>query len=98
MLRKGERYRTTIPLKVIAMTSWAAPFTGGEEGVLPTGEEFILSDDPVEGATAVYCDPVRYDALHAHFISAKDRRNKRYLGYYLCIDLSLIADHCERVD
>ena len=97
MVRKGERYRSTAPLEVIAMTAWAAPCIGGEVGVLPAGEEFVVSNDPAEGATAVYCDPVRYDQLHAHFVSAKDRRNKRYSGYYLCIDLGLIAERCERV-
>jgi hypothetical protein len=97
MVRKGERYRSTVPLKVIAMTSWNAPYTGGEEAVLPAGEEFAIANDPPEGATAVYCDPIRYDELHAHFVPAKDRRNKRYSGYYLCIDLSLIAEHCERL-
>jgi hypothetical protein len=97
MVSKGERYRSRVPLEVIAMTSWAAPFTGGEEGVLPAGEEFVIVDDPPEGATAVYCDPVRYDELHAHFVSAKDRRKKRYTGYYLCIDLRLIAERCERL-
>lgn len=97
MVRKGERYRSAAPLEVIAMTSWAAPFTGGNRGVLPTGEEFVVSHDPAEGATAVYCAPVRYDELHAHFVPAKDRRSKRYRGYYLCIGLSLIADHCQRV-
>ena len=54
------------------MTSWAAPCTGGEDGILPDGEEFVVANDPPEGATAVYCDPVRYDQLHAYFVS-KDR-------------------------
>jgi hypothetical protein len=97
MVHKGERYRATAPLDVIAMTSWAAPCTGGEDGVLPAGEEFVVSNDPPEGATAVYCDPVRYDELHAHFVAAKDRRHKKYTGYYLCVDLGLIAERCERV-
>jgi hypothetical protein len=97
MVRKGERYQSKAPLEVIAMTAWTAPCTGGEDGVLPAGEEFVVSNDPPEGATAVYCDPVRYDELHAHFVPAKDRSNKRYSGYYLCIDLGLIAERCERV-
>lgn len=95
MVRKGERYRCKAPLEVIAMTSWAAPFTGGADKVLPAGEEFVVASDPPVGATAVCCNPVRYDELHAHFVSAKDRRNKRYSGYYLCIDIGLIDEQCE---
>ena len=97
MVREGERYRSEVPLRVIIMTLWAAaPCTGGADGVLPTGEEFVVSNDPPEGATAVYCRPVRYDALHAHFVRSKDRCDKRYSGYYLCIDLALIAERCDR--
>jgi hypothetical protein len=97
MVRKGQRYRSIVPLQVIAMTSWAAPFTGGEKRVLPAGEEFVISNDPPEGATAVYCDPVRYEELHAQFVPTRDRQSKRYTGYYLCIDLNVIAGQCEQV-
>ena len=96
MVRKGERYRTLTELKVIAMTAWAAPSTGGDHAVLPADEEFIIANDPPPAATAVYCDPVRYDELHGHFVSAEDRHHKLYSGYCLCIDLDLIAK-CKRV-
>jgi hypothetical protein len=97
VVRKGERYRSVRPLKVIAMTAWAAPCTGGDDAILPAGEEFIVSHDPVEWATAVYCDPVRYEELHAHFVSAKDRKKKRHCGYYLCVPLAAIRRSCELV-
>lgn len=97
MIRKGERYRSRKPLKVIAMTSWYAPCTGGDYAILPADEEFIVSHDPAEGASAVYCDPVRYEELHAHFVSAKDRKNKKYCGYYLCVPLAVIRRSCTLV-
>jgi O-acetyl-ADP-ribose deacetylase (regulator of RNase III) len=97
VIRKGKRYRSRRPLKVIAMTSWAAPCTGGDDAILPADEEFIVSHDPAEGATAVYCDPVRYEELHAHFVGAEDRKNKRYCGYYLCVPLAAIRRSCELV-
>lgn len=97
MIKKGERYRTKRPLKVIAMTSWVAPYTGGAHALLPAGEEFIVSNDPVQGAKAVYCDPVRYEELHSRFVSTKDRKNNKYCGYYLCIQLAAIRRSCDHV-
>ncbi len=97
MIHKGERYRAERAMKVGVMTSWAAPCTGGEDGILPDGEEFVVANDPPEGATAVYCDPVRYDQLHAYFVSAKDRRSRRYRGYYLCVPIAAILAECIRV-
>ena len=97
MVREGERYRTKKPLKVIALTSWRAPFTGGSEGVLPQGEEFVVLNDPIEGATAVCCEPVRYEAMHSIFVHEQERRDPRYRGYHLSIDLGVIEKECERV-
>ncbi len=97
MIRRGERYRATRPLHIIAMTSWFAPCTGGNDAILPAGEEFVVSSDPVEGATAVSCDPVQYDQLHSHFVPARDRRNRRYRGYYLCVTIAEILAACTRV-
>ncbi|MCA9285540.1 MAG: hypothetical protein KDA22_10010 [Phycisphaerales bacterium] len=97
MVHRGEHYRCTVPLPVIAMTRWRAPCTGGERAVLPAGEAFVIANEPPEGATAVYCDPVRYDELHAHFVSARDRRDRRYVGYHLCIEIGAIVESCERV-
>jgi O-acetyl-ADP-ribose deacetylase (regulator of RNase III) len=82
-------------VKVIAMTSWAAPCTGGSDAVFPAGEKFVVSSDAAEGATAVYCDPVRYEELHARFVSAKDRKHKLYCGYYLCVPIAAIHRNCE---
>jgi len=33
VVRKGERYRNKRLLKVIAMTAWAAPCTGGNDAM-----------------------------------------------------------------
>jgi hypothetical protein len=97
VIHKDQRYRSLAPLEVTAMISWAAPFTSGEVGILPGGEEFIIANDPSETATAVYCKPVRYDELQAHFVPAADRHNKRYMGYCLGIKLNLIVKQCEQI-
>jgi hypothetical protein len=38
------------------MTSWAAPFTGGYDRVLGTGEVFTILNDPPETARAKHQD------------------------------------------
>lgn len=97
MIHEGDRYSPNKSLEVIAMTSWAAPYTGGSDGILPAGEEFTVSHPPREGATAVYCDPVNYDKLHAHFVPVRDRKNRRYSGYYLCVPIEHILADCTRI-
>jgi hypothetical protein len=97
MVRKGERYRASEAVAVGVMTHWDGPFTGGGEATLPAGEEFVVSNDPRPGATAVYCDPVRYDALHSLFVPKEDRDEPGYGGYDLCVALEAIQTHCENV-
>lgn len=94
-IRAGQRYRAVHDLEVIAMTHWNAPFTGGHEGVLPAGEIFTIAIDPPESATAAYCDPARYDELHARFVPPEDREHPKYSGYSLSITLSDIRERAE---
>ena len=95
MIAKGQRYKTTKDISVTAMTSWAAPFTGGYDRVLRAGEIFTVANDPPKTATAVYCDPDDYRRLHREFIPLSDRlRFWVYRGYYLCIKLRDIDDSC----
>ena len=96
MISKGQRYKTKTTIPVIAMTYWAAPFTGGYERELDPGIEFTISHDPVETATAVYCDPVDYRKLHRELIPFRDRLQFwLYRGYYLCIQIRDIEKNCE---
>ncbi len=96
MIKSGQKYRANKDLHITCMTAWRAPYTGGHEKVLPEGEEFIISSDPPEGATAVYADPVNYNKLHSKFVSWTDRiRFFLYAGYYLCIDIKTIEESCE---
>lgn len=98
MIYKGQRYKSKANIPVIAMTSWAAPFTGGYNRVLPAGETFTVANDPPEGATAVYCDPDNYRRLQSMFIPISDRIwFWMYCGFYLCIPLKEIEEHCEKL-
>jgi hypothetical protein len=96
VISRGQRYRTTTPLRVLALTCWAAPYTGGYERTLAQGEEFDVSADPPGLATAVMCDAVDYRRLHREFIPWRDRlRFWSYRGFYLSIDRRDIEKHCE---
>src|SRR5687768_5536369 len=98
MIAKGHRYRTTKPVPVIAMTSWAAPFTGGYDRVLPAGETFTVAIDPPDSATAACCNPDNYRRLQRELIPLSDRvQFWIYAGFYLCISLREIQENCEPV-
>ena len=90
----GTRFRSNVDLEVIALTTWAAPFTGGDKRVLPAGEEFTVMDTPGEGSTAVGCLPVRYDDLHQNFVNSVDRANLTYSGYYLVVSIQHLRTSC----
>jgi len=98
MVRKGETWRVVHDLPVTVMTAWAAPFTGGHKAVLGIGEEFVIANDPPQGATAVYADPVGYRRLHRVLVPWRVRiRFLFYRGYYLAIYIDDINKHCERI-
>jgi len=48
---------------------------------------------------AVYANPENYKKLHKIFVPLSDRiRFILYRGYYLCIKLKDIEEHCEQID
>jgi hypothetical protein len=93
----GQHYRATKPVDVIALTHWSAPFTGGYDVVLPAGEVFEIIHDPVPGATAVGCRPLRYADLEVSFIPPDDRNARKYGGYSLTIPVAFIRESAELV-
>jgi hypothetical protein len=98
MISQGQRYRTKQDIPVTAMTSWRAPYTGGYRRILRAGETFNVTNEPGPGATAVYCQPESYRKLHREFIPLSDRLQFwSYRGFYLCIQLHLIDQDCERL-
>lgn len=98
MITKGQLYVAKEDLEIICMTSWSAPFTGGSDRILPKGEKFRILNDPRAGATAVYCEPVRYKELHKHMVLFSDRlKFWIYRGYYLCINIKEIHNKCALV-
>ncbi len=96
MIREGQIYEAREDAEVTCMTSWAAPFTGGHDRVFPKGERVTIASDPPDGATAVYCDPWRYEELHESMVPEGERKNRKYRGYYLCIELKVLEDQFDR--
>jgi len=98
-VERGQRYRAKFDVSVTCMTSWAAPFTGGYERVLPKGETIVITHDPPPGATAVYADPENYRRLHSNMVPLKDRLQFWvYRGYYLCVRIAQLNDAFEPLD
>lgn len=97
-VEQGARFRARRPLRTTCLISWAAPFTSGHDAILPEGEIITVQSTPPPGASAVYCAPLRYDALHGYFVDEGTRAARRYTGYHLAIDLVRLRESCEPVD
>jgi hypothetical protein len=96
--KKGERYAVTTAFDAIVTTHWGAPFTGGERRVLPDGLEFVIADEPIPGATAVYAIPEPREVWEARLVAERDRTADAYAGYSLSLMFADIEAFCARID
>lgn len=96
--RGGEVYEATTDVVVTYMTAHHAPFTGGGKAMLPRGERVRVSGFAGERPISVYCDPLRYDALHQQIVPAEERANAYYSNYYLCIETVALNRSFRRID
>jgi hypothetical protein len=81
--------------KTSAMTHWLAPFTGGEECVVPKGTVLVVAHDLVESASAFYVRPENYKELELRLIPEETRTEDKYNGYSLvlfCKDIGTLAE------
>jgi hypothetical protein len=96
LVRACLRCRAKVDVRVTCLTSWASPFTGGYERILPRGEIIRVANDPPRGATAVYAHPEGYRRLHRQMVPLADRAQFWvYRGYHLCIRLSQLETDFE---
>lgn len=96
---EGRRYRAKADVAVTCLTSWAAPYTGGYDRVLPRGAVVVVETTPPAGATAVDVVPLDYDGLHAGMVPLYDRwRFWVYRGYWLSIPLGTLERDFEPLD
>jgi hypothetical protein len=64
-------------------TAWAAPVTGGGEGVLMKGDRVVVDTEPVEPqAISTYASAVDYAAVEQRIVPAADRSAPKYGGFY----------------
>lgn len=81
--RKGDIYEALEDMNVHYMTTWAAPFTGGGEGMLKKGDRIVVDREPVDArAISTYASAVDYDALEERIVPASDRSAPKYSGFY----------------
>jgi len=81
--RKGDVYEMLGDMDVRFMTAWAAPFTGGGEGRLKSGEQVFLNHEPLESnPIGFYAVAVEYDAVESRMVPSAERSNEKYRGFY----------------
>lgn len=81
--KKGDVYEAQSDMTVHYMTSWAAPFTGGGEGLLRKGDQVLVDSELSDSyAVGTYAVAVDYEALEKRFVPAADRSEPKYGGFY----------------
>jgi hypothetical protein len=81
--RKGDVYEALEDMTARYMTSWAAPCTGGGEGLLKKGDRVLVDSEPLDSrAISTYATAVDYDALEERIVPASDRSAPKYGGFY----------------
>ena len=94
MARKGERYVCAKAVPVSSTVWYRAPFATGREAMLPPGEPFEVESDPPAGATTLNCRPLRAEALAPLFVEGFERRDRRYQGYTLVMQIATLESRC----
>ncbi len=81
--RKGDMYEALEDMTVHYMTAWAAPVTGGGDGLLKKGERVVVDQAPSDPKPiGVYAKAVDYAVLEQRMVPASDRKSPRYGGFY----------------
>jgi hypothetical protein len=82
-VKKGERFVARGDVEVAVMTHWRAPFTGGQNAILPAGTIVVATDDQRLDAPGFNCVPEDYERLETILVPETDRGNGKYGGYSL---------------
>ena len=81
--QKGDVYEALQDMEVEFMTAWAAPFTGGGNGMLMQGERVIVHFEPAEAKPiGAYAKAVEYKAVEERMVPASERTSRKYGGFY----------------
>jgi hypothetical protein len=97
--RKGDIYEAVDDVEVFFLTTWAAPFTGGEEGTLLRGEKISIPDEPRDShPIAMHALAVDYEGVERRVIPESDRTNPEYNGFYIVVSTSDLNTKFRLVD
>jgi hypothetical protein len=81
--KKGDLYESLADQQIEYMTAWAAPYTGGGEGLLLKGERIWIHSEPVgEKPLGAYALPVEYEKVEERMVKAAERETEKYGGMY----------------
>ena len=81
--RKGDIYEALEDMTVHYMTSWAAPYTGGGDGMLRKGDRVVVDTEPVDSrAIGAYASAVDHDAVEERVVPTSERSAPKYSGFY----------------
>ena len=91
--REGDVYIAVREIAAGSMEYYRAPFTGGEEVVIPMGTRIRIATDSVhESPTIIFALPVNYEELERYFVSSDSLRDPKYAGYGLVINIHEFKD------
>jgi hypothetical protein len=85
-VRKGERFVAAEDFSTGGLTQWNAPFTGGNDMIVPKGTVLVALHDQNEGAPGFACLPERYEEMEKLLVPEEDRTADKYAGYYLVLE------------
>lgn len=78
----GDHFITTEDITTHVAVSWAAPYTGGYDCVIPKGTVLVALRDQRYDSLAFTCIPENYLELERVFVPASDRFAPKYTGYH----------------
>ena len=92
--RRGDVYEAKTDIRVHYLTAWAAPYTGGGDGMLKQGDRVLIHQEPAYAEpSAVYAKPMDYARVEQGFVPADVRANPNYSGFYLSLKTVDLHNH-----
>jgi len=84
--KQGDVYEAQHDTPVHFMTAWNAPFTGGGESVLKTGDRVLIDQIPSDPKPiSVYAVALDYGPMEIRVVPEADRTNPKYGGFYFSL-------------
>lgn len=84
--RQGDVYEAIEDTQVRYLTSWAAPFTGGGDGVLRKGERVFVEHAPISAEPiAANLVALNYESIEQRIVPKAEREQSKYRGYYFSL-------------